>query len=146
MIRSRTLAAAALCLGLSYPAFAHEGHMHTVKGTVTKVGAGQVEVKTPEGKVETVLTTEKTVVTRGTEAAKLADLAVGQRVVLDVGMGKAPLTAKGIKLGPLASPEAEDPHAAHKAAAEDPHKDHGGAAGGEKKEAGKPAEKGCCKK
>lgn len=140
MICSRTLAAAALCLGLSYPALAHEGHTHTVRGTVTKVAAGQVEVKTTDGKLETVLTTAKTIVTRGTAAATLADVTVGQRVVLDVGAGKTPLTANGIKLGPAADAGAEDPHAHHTAAANDPHRDHGGAAEkkvAEKKVAGK---------
>ena len=43
--------------------------------------------------------THKTVVTRDKAPAKMADVAVGDRVVIDVGAGKKPLTALGIKLG-----------------------------------------------
>lgn len=84
---------------------AHEGHTHTVMGTVSKVADGQLEVKTPAGKVETIVTTAKTAVTRGKDAATLKDVAAGQRVVVDVGDGKTPLTARGIKLG-VAAPAA----------------------------------------
>ncbi len=131
---------------------AHDGHDHTVMGTVTKVGKDLVEVKTAKGEVETIATTDKTVVTKGKMMpAKLADLAVGQRVVVDVGDGKAPLTAKGIRLGMMDMGKMAERKKAAGAAA-DEHGDHGDEAGKagehdhEAAEPAKPAKKGCCEK
>ena len=88
-----------LGLGPGSAVGAHEGHAHSVMGTVLKVSPGQVEIQTKDGKVETVVLTHKTAVTREKAPAKLADVAVGDRVVIDVGTGSKPLTARGIKLG-----------------------------------------------
>ncbi len=78
---------------------AHEGHAHSVMGTVLKVSPGQVEIQTKDGKTETVVLTHKTAVTREKAPAKVADVAVGDRVVIDVGTGKKPPTARSIKVG-----------------------------------------------
>ncbi len=88
-----------LGLGPGSAVGAHEGHAHSVMGTVLKVSPGQIEIQTKDGKAETVVLTHKTVVTRDKAPAKVADVAVGDRVVIDVGAGKKPLTALGIKLG-----------------------------------------------
>ena len=88
-----------LGLGPASAMRAHEGHTHSVMGTVLKVSPGQLEIQTKDGKVETVVLTHKTVVTRDKAPAKVADVAVGNRVVIDVGAGTKPLTAVGIKLG-----------------------------------------------
>jgi hypothetical protein len=78
---------------------AHDGHSHTLMGTVAKVSATQLEVKTKDGTLERVVTTEKTTVTRGKSTVELTDIVIGDRVVIDVGTGKAPVTARSIKLG-----------------------------------------------
>ncbi len=88
-----------LGLGLASVVRAHEGHAHSVMGTVLKVSPGQVEIQTKDGKTETVVLTHKTAVTRDKAPAKLADVAVGDRVVIDVGTGSKPLKARSIRLG-----------------------------------------------
>lgn len=90
-----------LCAGvLGSPILAHEGHTHTVMGIVSSlVGATQLVVKTTEGKDVTITLNDKTTVTRGSGKLTLKDVAVGQRVVVDVGTGKTPLLARSIKLG-----------------------------------------------
>ncbi|MEQ1896818.1 MAG: hypothetical protein ABL971_05445 [Vicinamibacterales bacterium] len=96
----------AMSLGVATGVSAHEGHTHTVMGTVVKVSPGQIEVQTKDGKAETVVLTNKTVVTRDKVPAKLADVAVGDRLVIDVGTGSKPLKARSIKLGPAAPEKA----------------------------------------
>jgi len=80
-------------------ASAHDGHTHTVMGVVWKVSSEQLEVKTKDGKTETIRITDKTAVSRGKDLASFSSLKPGERVVVDVGEGKKPLTAKGIKVG-----------------------------------------------
>ena len=80
-------------------AWAHEGHTHTVMGTVTAHTGAQLEVKTTEGKTVTIAVNDKTTVVRGTAKLTMTDLSVGQRVVVDVGSGSLPLTARQIKVG-----------------------------------------------
>lgn len=99
-----------LCSGVlgSSPVLAHEGHTHTVMGIVSSlVGATQLVVKTTEGKDVTITLNDKTTVTRGSGKLTLKDVAVGQRVVVDVGTGKTPLLARGIKLGAVAAAAAK---------------------------------------
>jgi hypothetical protein len=86
------------------PAAAHAGHAHKVMGTVTMIAADHVMVKTKEKgateeKVVTILVNDKTKVLKGTAAATLKDVAAGQRVVIDVGDGGQPVTAKAITIG-----------------------------------------------
>ncbi len=90
------LAAAWLCAaGVA----AHDGHVHTVRGTVVEQAARQVQIKTPEGKVQAIALNEKTTFLQGTKKVDRAALAKGQRVVVDVGNGKEPLVARSVKLG-----------------------------------------------
>ena len=80
--------------------FAHEGHTHTVMGTVSAlVGNTQLVVKTTDGKDVSITLNGKTTVTKGNGKLTLKDVVVGQRVVVDVGTGKTPLVARDIKLG-----------------------------------------------
>lgn len=77
------LAAMALVCGIA----AAHGNMKHVRGTVEKISADTVTVKTPEGKsVEVKLAAATTYVVMGADkvakAAKLADLHVGDRVVI----------------------------------------------------------------
>jgi hypothetical protein len=96
----RIAIAAALTLLLGAGAvWAHDGHTHTVMGTVTSIQPQRLEVKTNDGKTVTIVLNDKTTFVRGAEKLTPADLAAGQRVVVDVGNGKEPLTARGVKLG-----------------------------------------------
>ena len=83
----RALAVAAL-LALPSMAIAHEGHAHKVMGTVTATTAEQFEMKTPEGKVVTVKLNPKTTFARGKQKAGVADVKVGERVVVEVASEK----------------------------------------------------------
>ena len=95
------IVAAALTLTLTVPVAvrAHGGHLHTVMGTVTVSDDSHVEVRTKDGKTVSVRFTDKTTFARGTQKLDKAALAVGQRVVIDVGDGKEPMVARGVKLG-----------------------------------------------
>jgi hypothetical protein len=95
------LAGAALIAVLVLPAagHAHDGHRHTIMGTVTMHRDTRLEVETAEGKTVAILLNEKTAVLRGKTRLDLAAVKEGQRVVVDVGDGKPPLRAKEIKLG-----------------------------------------------
>ena len=84
---------------------AHDGHKHTVMGTVTTLRDTHLEVKTIEGKTVEILVNAKTSVVRGKTRLDLAAVKEGQRVVVDVGDGKPPLSAKEIKLGETPAPK-----------------------------------------
>ena len=64
-------------------AFAHEGNEH-VRGTVTAVSAQSITVQTSPKATKTLTVSDKTTFKRGGKAAHLADLKVGDRVVIDV--------------------------------------------------------------
>jgi hypothetical protein len=68
-------------------------------GTVATRAEAKVEVKTTEGETVTIVLNNKTVVLRGKEKLTLASVKQGERVVIDVGDGTAPMTAREIKLG-----------------------------------------------
>lgn len=93
-----------LALFVSSTVWAHEGHAHKVMGVVTMVGPDHLMVKTKdpksgEEKTVTITVNEKTKILKETATVKLSDLTEGQRVVVDVGDGKEPVTAKEIQLG-----------------------------------------------
>lgn len=82
-------------------AFAHDGHDHKLLGTVTAVSAQQLVVRaTKDGAVSTIALTATTKITRGKTKVAAGDLRVGDRVVVNIGNGKAPLTAKAVQAGP----------------------------------------------
>ena len=90
-----TLAAPALT-----PAFAHEGHDHKLLGTVTEVAADRLVVRaTKDGAISSIAIVATTKITRGKTKLGVADLKVGDRVVVNIGSGKAPLTAKAVQVG-----------------------------------------------
>jgi len=89
------LAAAAIA-----PAAAHEGHDHKLLGTLSQVAPDSIVVKaTKDGALSTVALVPATKITRGKNALMASDLKVGDRVVVNIGAGKAPLTAKAIQVG-----------------------------------------------
>ncbi len=100
---------------------AHEGHEHSVMGTVQKVDKKLVEVKTQdektkEEKVLSIVLNDKTEVLRGKRAVTASDIKAGERIVLKVVStkttdGKETLTAKRINLADVTAPSETQRHA-----------------------------------
>ena len=87
---------------------AHDNHKHSVMGVVVEQKNNKLKVETKEGKIVTIVLTDKTKIFRveyqDTKKFGLDDIVKGGRVVVDVGNGKEPLTAQELKLG-SASPK-----------------------------------------
>ena len=98
MTRRIALMAAAVLL-VTPLVWAHEGHLHTIMGTVTAIDAGHVAVKTPSGEVLSIAITGKTAVVRAKRKVAIAEIQVGRRVVVDIGNGEDPLIAREIQVG-----------------------------------------------
>lgn len=99
----------AFCVSGLGVVFAHEGHSHRIRGTVSVIHENHLEVKTRARKTSVITLTEKTKVLRGTSPLKLADIKAGQRVVVTAmeskGQdGKTTLIAKRVSLGSVATP------------------------------------------
>jgi hypothetical protein len=77
------LSVIALVLAISAGAVAHEGNEH-VRGVVTAVSAQSVTVELTDKSTKTLAISAKTALEASGKAAKLADLKVGDRVVIDV--------------------------------------------------------------
>ena len=100
MTRRTLFVALALSVVAFAPALAHEGHDHKVLGTVTEITATHVTVKAvKDGAVSVIAFAPTTKVTRGKVKLTAADIKVGDRVVVNIGSAKAPLTAKAVELG-----------------------------------------------
>ena len=89
----------ALLALIARSAWAHEGHIHTIMGTVMGRDAHSLQVKTPGGEVLSIAITDKTTVVRGKQKAAIADVQKGSRVVVEIGNGEDPLMAGQIRLG-----------------------------------------------
>jgi hypothetical protein len=81
MKRLTALAATFLIAGTLV--FAHEGNEH-VRGVVTQISAQSITVQTTAKATRTLALSEKTTFKQAGKAAHLADLKVGDRVVVDV--------------------------------------------------------------
>ncbi len=77
------LSVIALVLAISAGAVAHEGNEH-VRGVVTAVSAQSVTVELANKKTKTLTINDKTTFETAGKAAHLADVKVGDRVVIDV--------------------------------------------------------------
>ena len=87
-------------------AFAHGDKKHVV-GTLEKVSSDSVTVKTSDGKsVEVKLVSSTMYVTRDGKAAKVSDLAPGERVVIHATPTGASLSADEVKFSPAGAPAA----------------------------------------
>ncbi len=101
MTRRAFVSALAFAALPAVPAFAHEGHDHKLLGTVTEITAARLVVRaTKDGAVSTIAIVATTKITRGKAKIAATDLRVGDRVVVNLGSGKAPLTAKAVQAGP----------------------------------------------
>ena len=83
---------------LIVPGLAHEGHEHRVMGTVTAVEKAHLEVETKDGKKVSILLDKKTKYLEGKTAATLADIKVGDRIVLTVVEEGDRITAREVLL------------------------------------------------
>ncbi len=84
-------------------ATAHGDKKHVI-GTLEKINADSVVVKTADGKsVEVKLVSTTMYVSRDGKASKLADLAVGERVVIHATPNGETLSADEVKFSPLGS-------------------------------------------
>ncbi len=99
-----TLAAA---LVIPIGARAHEGHAHTVMGTVSSVDGTNLMVKTADGKTVMVMMDAKTKVTQGKTKLELSAIKIGARVVAAGPEDKAMIMAETVKVG--AAPVAAKP-------------------------------------
>jgi hypothetical protein len=100
-------------VGLCSPARleAHKGHDHLVMGTLTMVAPDHVMVKVVDSKtkqesVKTITLKPTTKILKGTPGtpAKTAELVIGNRIVVNVGEGKEPLSAKEIHIAATPAP------------------------------------------
>lgn len=99
-LRVLTVIAALLSVVLPSAVLAHDGHEHKIMGTVSKIEKKVLTVKTQEGTLATISINDETRLVRDQQRVALADVAVGDRVVVNVGSGKEPLVAKEVRLGP----------------------------------------------
>ncbi len=96
LVMAVALAAAVLLPGAAY---AHEGHVHKVLGTIERVQANQIDVKATDGKLLAIVFDAKTAITRGKAKLDATALKVGDRVSVDYTEAKKINTATPIKLG-----------------------------------------------
>jgi hypothetical protein len=85
---------------------AHDGHKHTIMGTVTMAAADHVMLKDTDGKDVTVHVTKNTKVTRDKKAMKAQDIKAGVRVVVMAVEEKEQMNATEIQVGADARPSA----------------------------------------
>ena len=103
---SRHMAATLLAVTLVVPAsaWAHQGHVHSYRGTVAAVHEGSVEIRTTDGNTLTFVLDAKTIYQRGKTRVDAKTLIVGERVVvaaLPVDAGKT-MTAQTVQLPAIA--------------------------------------------
>jgi hypothetical protein len=91
-------------------AYAHGGHDH-VRGTVAQINGQSIVVQTSGKATKTITVLADTKFEKAGKPAALADLKVGDRVVIDCPEGK--LTAEEIKIGTAQAAEAHDHAEAH---------------------------------
>jgi hypothetical protein len=83
---------------LSTFVFAH-GNEQRVRGTVAKIDAASISVKTADGGAKTVMIAWDTKFVRGTSPATQQDLRVGDRVVIHVKSEGGMLHATQVQIG-----------------------------------------------
>ena len=92
------LVLAIVTLNVTIPALAHGGMEH-ITGTITSVGDNVVTVKTTKGATVQVHVDAKTEYARGKQAAKMADLKEGERIVVHAMEMNGSLVAHEVSIG-----------------------------------------------
>jgi len=87
-------------------AVAHDGHIHTIMGTVMARDDKHIEVKTPSGEVLSIAINDKTTTVRDKKKIAFSEVQVGRRVVVGIGNGEDPLIAGEIQVGVAAPAKA----------------------------------------
>jgi hypothetical protein len=102
-MKLRLLSFVAVVTLLASMAIAHGDKKHVI-GTLEKINADSVVVKTADGKsVEVKVVATTTIVSRDGKAAKLSDLAVGERVVIHATPEGDTLSADEVRFSPPGS-------------------------------------------
>lgn len=97
----RAFIASLASLVAAAPLAAHEGHDHKLLGTIAELAPGRLVVKAvKDGALTPVVLTPATLVRRGKTVVAVSALAVGERVVVNIGSATPPLTAKAIDAAP----------------------------------------------
>ncbi len=78
---------------------AHEGHKHTVMGTVEHVGKTSLDVKDTDGKTVSFVLTDETKVLRGKKAVPVSSLTKGERVAVESEEKGGANTAVTVRVG-----------------------------------------------
>jgi len=92
-----------LAILVALPTFAHGDKKHVI-GTIEKISAESVTVRTADGKsIEVKLAATTVYVTKDGKPAKFADVATGQRVVIHATPKGADLIADEVKFSSPAS-------------------------------------------
>lgn len=89
----------AVVLVIPVCASAHEGHDHTVMGTVSSIDGTNLMVKTADGKTVMVMMDARTKVTQGKAKLDAKTLKVGDRVVASGPEDKSMIMAETVKVG-----------------------------------------------
>ena len=99
------IAVAVIGAALLAPRFAraHEGHDHTVMGTIASIDGTNLMVKTADGKQTMVMMDAKTKITQGTTKLDVKALKVGDRVVASGPEDKGMISAESVKVGAAAA-------------------------------------------
>ena len=109
----RQLSVLSLCLFfVTAAAFAH-GDMQHIMGTVTKVSSDSITVKTTKGEVVTVAVAADTQFMKDKATAKIADLKVGDKVVVHAKKDEkdsTKLVAHMVMIGQMNGMSHHDPH------------------------------------
>ena len=95
------VAVAVIGAALLTPRFAraHEGHDHTVMGTIASIDGTNLMVKTADGKQTMVMMDAKTKITQGATKLDAKALKVGDRVVASGPEDKGMISAETVKVG-----------------------------------------------
>jgi ribosomal protein S1 len=94
----KAVSIAALIMLFSAIVFAHGNEQH-VMGTVTAIDNGSITVRTTAGSSVTIQLDPKTRFTKGGSAAAIAELKVGDRVVIHAMKDHDKLIARTVKFG-----------------------------------------------
>jgi len=98
----------------AWTAYAHEGHIHHVLGTIAAIHGQTLSVKEIDGKPVSVHLDDETKYRRGDAVAAVDDLKVGDRVAIDATGDETNFTAEVVHLAP--SPAAAHSHEHHEEA------------------------------
>ena len=95
------IAVAVVAAALLAPRFAraHDGHDHTVMGTIASIDGTNLMVKTADGKQTMVMMDAKTKITQGTTKVDVKALKVGDRVVATGAEQQGMISATSVKIG-----------------------------------------------